>query len=135
MISGARILVADDDPVLLESVADCLEHLGARVTRSHAGDELIEQLGDAGPFDLIVTDVSMPWMSGLQALHSARTAGLSTPVIVMTGLRTPEIASQVDTLGDSALLRKPFALDELEVTAERLLAPLGAIGNPRDPSS
>lgn len=118
----ARILVADDDLSLLEAVSESLEALGARVIRASSGAELIEQIGEEGPFDLVVTDISMPWMSGLQAMHSARTAGLSTPVIVMTALDAERIASQVRTLGsDAVLLRKPFALDELAGEAKRLL--------------
>jgi len=119
----ARILVADDDVALLDAVADSFEHFGADVTRAQSGAELIERLGEEGPFDLIVTDVSMPWMSGLQAMHSARSAGLSTPVIVMTALKNGKVATQTDTLGAHALLlRKPFALGELQAAAEKLLA-------------
>jgi CheY-like chemotaxis protein len=121
-MSSPRILVADDDPNMLESVADALEGIGAHVTRAHSGSELIESF-ERGPFDLIVTDISMPWMSGLQAMHSVRTAGLITPVIVMTALDDARLADQVRTLGrDAVLMRKPFALAELEHTARTMLA-------------
>jgi two-component system OmpR family response regulator len=124
VVPHTRILVADDDPVLLETVAESLEHLGADVVRARSGAELIEQIGERGPFDLVVTDIAMPWMSGLQAMHSARTAGLGTPVIVMTALKDERVASQVSTLGrDTVLLRKPFALADLDAAAELLLAP------------
>ncbi len=123
MIPHARILVADDDPALLDAVVESLENLGADVTRARSGGELIEKIGDEGPFDLVVTDVSMPWMSGLQAMHSARTAGLATPIIVMTALKDERIASQVGTLGRHAvLLRKPFPLSALEDAATKLLS-------------
>lgn len=122
MIPRARILVADDDLVLLEAVAESLEQLGAEVVRARSGAELIEQIGEAGPFDLVITDISMPWMSGLQAMQSARTAGLVTPVIVMTALKNTRVAEQVSLLGrDVVLLRKPFALEELDAAATRLL--------------
>jgi CheY-like chemotaxis protein len=117
-----RILVADDDPGILEAVADALEDLGAEVIRARSGAELIEHLGTHGPFDLVVTDVSMPWMSGLQAMHSVRTAGLPTPVIVITALEADQVAEQVRTLGRNAvLMRKPFPLAELQDTARTLL--------------
>jgi CheY-like chemotaxis protein len=118
----SRILVADDDPSILEAVADALEDLGSEVVRARSGAELIEHLGTHGPFDLVVTDVSMPWMSGLQAMHSVRTAGLPTPVIVITALEADSVAEQVRTLGrDAVLIRKPFALAELQDTARSLL--------------
>lgn len=122
VVTQPRILVADDDPGMLDAISESLEHLGANVIRASGGDELIEKIGEEGPFDLVVTDVSMPWMTGLQAMHSARTAGLGTPVIVITALKDERIASQVGALGRSAvLLRKPFSLSDLESAAMGLL--------------
>jgi len=123
MSSHARVLVADDDPLLLDAVAESLTRMGADVVRAESGAELIDQLADEGPFDLVVTDISMPWMSGLQAVHSARTAGLGTSVIVMTALRDEKIPAQVKALGEHAvLLRKPFELADLEAVASALLS-------------
>jgi CheY-like chemotaxis protein len=124
MLPHVRVLVADDDPQLLSVVAESLTHLGAEVTRASSGAELIEHLAQAGPFDLIVTDIGMPWMSGLQAMHAARTAGLGIAVIVMTALRDQRIPALVRRLGANAiLLRKPFWLAELESAASKLLTP------------
>lgn len=123
MFSQARILVADDDPDLLKTVAEAFERLGAEVARADSGVELLTQMANEGPFRLIVTDISMPWMSGLQAMQSARTAGLGTAVIVMTALKDDRIPAQVAALGAStAFLRKPFDLKALEAAAMRLLA-------------
>ncbi len=121
--TGVRALVADDDLDLLDAVAGALEYLGLEVVRVHSGGELIERMAEEGAFDLIVTDVAMPWMSGIQALRVVRTAGISTPVIVMTALTDDWTAAQVAALGESAvLLRKPFDLSQLEAAAVRLLA-------------
>jgi len=123
MLSHAHVLVADDDPQLLDAVAEGLAHLGAHVACARSGADLIEQLATAGPFDLVVTDIRMPWMSGLQAMHSTRAAGLSTSVIVMTALTDERIPAQVRALGENAvLLRKPFELGELESAASMLLS-------------
>lgn len=109
-----RALVADDDPELLEMVAGVVaRELGAEVIRAATGHELLELLAHE-EYDFIVTDISMPWMTGLQVMHSARTAGLPVPVVVMTALRDPQIPAQVAALGDHArLLHKPFAFQEL----------------------
>ena len=116
-----RVLVADDDPEMLETVADALERSGHQVVRATSGAELIDQLASEGPFDLIVSDVSMPWMDGLKTLRSMRTAGVATPVIVMTALRGERIPTQVQALGPNAvLLQKPFDLDQLESAIARL---------------
>ena len=119
----ARVLVADDDRDLLDAVTAALGgQLGADVVRAESGGDLIEKMADEGPFDLVVTDIAMPWMSGLQAMYSARTAGVSTPVIVMTALKDERVPAQVAALGDTVLLKKPFELDDLVSTASRLLA-------------
>jgi CheY-like chemotaxis protein len=121
MLSSVRVLVADDDPQLLDAVSEALTRLDADVVRASSGADLIEQLATAGPFDLVITDVSMPWMSGLQAMRSTRAAGLSTAVIVMTALTDPRIPAQVKSLGsNAAFLRKPFELSELEAAASAL---------------
>jgi CheY-like chemotaxis protein len=118
----ARVLVADDDMPLLSTIADALTQLGADVTRATSGAELIDALAREGPFDLVVTDVSMPWMNGLRAMRTARAAGVGTAVIVMTALQDKTIAGQVRALGRNArLLRKPFALSELESAAAQVL--------------
>jgi DNA-binding response OmpR family regulator len=123
MLSHAHVLVADDDPQLLDAVAESLTRLGADVVRAWSGADLIERLANAGPFDLVVTDIGMPWMSGLQAMHATRAAGLATAVIVMTALTDERIPAQVRALGEKAvLLRKPFELSELESAASTLLS-------------
>jgi CheY-like chemotaxis protein len=106
------VLVADDDAVTLDLVSETLERLGYTVFRAEDGTELLQEIAEHGPFGLVVTDVSMPWMTGLQVAHSVRAAGLVTPVIVMTAL--PIDASLVRALGTaSLLLRKPFTTKEL----------------------
>jgi two-component system OmpR family response regulator len=109
-----RVLVADDDPEMLEMVAGIAKReLGAEVERATSGHELLEMLAE-GDWDLIITDISMPWMTGMQVMHSVRTAGLPVPVVVMTALQGAEIADQVDALGTRArLIRKPFSFEEL----------------------
>ncbi len=120
----ARCLVADDDPDLLEVVARVIEGLGAEVVRARDGNELLDGLAHGGDFDVVVTDVSMPWMTGPQALHFAQTAGHRTRVIVITASREPWIPDQVRALGDDAhLLQKPFSRDQLCALLE---AKLGA---------
>jgi CheY-like chemotaxis protein len=109
-----RVLIADDDPEMLELVSNIAKrHLGADVTRAASGHELLDALAH-DHFELIITDISMPWMTGLQVMHSARAAGLPVPVVVMTGMTQSEVADQVQSLGERArLIRKPFSLQEL----------------------
>jgi len=114
---------------MLGAVDDALARLGYEVVRAGSGADLVDQLANQGPFDLIVSDISMPWMDGLKALRSLRSAGLATPVIVMTALTDQQIPAQVQALGPQAiLLRKPFELDELEAAVAMLVSHHGRPG-------
>ena len=122
MLSGARILVADDDLHLLRAVAGALARLGADITRAANGAELLYNLTDKGPFDLVVADIAMPWMSGVQAMLATRTAVSGTAIIIMTGLHDESVLDGVSELGkDTVLLRKPFDLSELESVVTEVL--------------
>lgn len=131
MLHNARILIADDAPEMLETLADALTDAGADVVRAANGVELIEKLAREGPFALIITDIAMPWVNGLQAMVLARNAGAAPAVIVMTALRDERIPDQVRALGrDAVLLRKPFELAELESVVHRLLRSTVEVGWP-----
>jgi DNA-binding response OmpR family regulator len=117
-----RILVAEDDHVLLAMLADALERMGADVACAGTGAELVRRLVEHGSFDLVVTDISMPWMDGLQAMRSVRYAGLAPALIFITGLTDDSLTDRVAALGRRAvLLRKPFELAQLESTVNELL--------------
>jgi CheY-like chemotaxis protein len=108
-----NVIVAEDDPDMREVVSEALELMGAVVTRAESGADLIQHLS-GGAYDLIITDISMPWMSGLQVALSVRRADIQTPVIVMTGSTKKDLVAQVDALGGhTRLLRKPFGMHEL----------------------
>ena len=116
-----RILVADDDADLLEVVVEALTDAGANVASAKSGAELLKRLGEDGAFDLIIADVLMPWMTGLQVASSVREAGLEVPVILMTGNRDSSLDERVDSLDRTVLLRKPFGDRELRAAVEKLL--------------
>ena len=123
MVPATRVLVADDDPLQLRVVGEVLTHLGLDVVEASNGAELIARLAHEGPFALVITDIRMPWMDGLKAMHATRVAGLGTAVIVMTALKDARVDAMVRALGDKAvLLRKPFSVAHLESAVQRLLA-------------
>jgi CheY-like chemotaxis protein len=117
---STTVLVADDDDVTVDIVAKTMERLGFEVSRASDGDELLQQIAEHGPFDLLITDISMPWMTGLQVAHSARAAGLATPLIVMTALQI-DSGALTSLGGEAVLLRKPFGRKQLIFAVSQLL--------------
>lgn len=118
----ARIAIADDDPESLDLLRSALWSPTNAIEEATSGAELVELLAERGPFDLVITDVSMPWMEGLQVLQSARAANVRTPVIVVSGLSRSDLEGQISRLGNARLLRKPFAIADLRRAVSELLA-------------
>ncbi len=117
-----RALVADDDLDFLDLITQALERFGAEVVRASSGAELQQAIARNVSFDLVVTDVSMPRMTGLEVMQAARAKGLPCPIVVMTALRNQITAAQVAALGDPvALLYKPFSIGELHLALRACL--------------
>jgi two-component system chemotaxis sensor kinase CheA len=110
------ILVIDDEFSIVESLAEILSWEGYSVTTARNGKEGLQVL-ERGNFDLVLLDFMMPVMDGLQVLEKLRAmpAHAQLPVVLMT-------AAPMSTLSNplwSALLRKPFSLDQLQQVLSR----------------
>lgn len=116
-----RVAIADDDPESRELLRHILWNPDTEIVEAVNGAELIQLLAEQAPFDLIVTDVDMPWMEGLQALRSARAADILTPAVVITGLTRPDLEAAVARLGATKLLRKPFGAAALRAAITSLV--------------
>jgi CheY-like chemotaxis protein len=121
-LTVSRIVIADDDPDSVDLLRLALGGPQIEICEAANGADLVDLLSESGPFDLIVTDVLMPWMEGLQVLYSARAAEIHTPALVITGLTRPDLQAKVDSLGNAKLLRKPFGIPELRAAVADLVA-------------
>lgn len=119
-----EILVVDDDPALLGAVVKILERGGHTVVATSSPNEALQLAEEKGSFDLLVSDVVMPEMNGLELARELRRRGIVDQVLLMSGY--PEGALPVDvTLGDEEiiLLEKPFGREDLlKNVAERIAA-------------
>ncbi len=106
-----KILIADDEPLMLRFMAETLRRLGKEVTLAADGAEAIRLLQQEA-FDLIVTDMMMPHKTGLDVLKAAK--GSSSLVILATAHGTIESAVEAMKLGAFHYLIKPFSPDALE---------------------
>lgn len=106
-----RILVADDTEVTRVFVTRVLERCGHSVHSVPDGRAAVRAAA-TGAFDLILMDVHMPEMDGLQATQSLRSSGFETPVFALTATLAPADTSLCLAAGMDACLRKPFDLTE-----------------------
>lgn len=108
----ARILVIDDEARICESCCRILSKSGWEVESALSGYEALRLL-ETGPFDVVVTDLKMSAMGGMEVLRRVKEAYPETMVIVITGYATVSSAVEVMKLGASDYLPKPFTPDEL----------------------
>ena len=121
-LAGARILVAEDQPLNQRVIGDMLRLLGAQVTLANHGGEALARLAET-PFDAVLMDIQMPVMDGLTATRRIRAnpAWADLPVIALTaGVTEPERA-RMRACGLNDLLPKPVTLDALAATLGRWL--------------
>jgi DNA-binding NtrC family response regulator len=115
-----RILIADDEPLTLELVVERLEAEGYGVEVVSGGREAIEAAKNAS-FKLVLTDLSMPDVGGLEVLAHFVRHHPETPVIVLTGFGTIETAVEAIKVGAYDYLAKPANLDEIVLTLKRAI--------------
>jgi DNA-binding NtrC family response regulator len=127
----ARILIVDDDPIVAESLGEFLSAEGHAVSTAFNGEEALAALVQAEregtavqparPFEVVLTDASMPGMDGMELLRRVAVKHPRTVVVMLTGYGTIESAVQAVRLGAIDYLTKPVVDDELRLALERAL--------------
>jgi two-component system, response regulator, stage 0 sporulation protein F len=110
-LRGARVLVVEDDLEIAEVVAEALEFVGCQVSRATNGFTALEMLSQDPGIHVVLLDLMMPVMNGLEVLQHLRADDRlrEIPVVVMSVNRGYDAAD----LGVKEILRKPFGLDHL----------------------
>jgi CheY-like chemotaxis protein len=113
--TGKRlVLVADDDPDMRRLVATLLRMAGHRVIEASDATQVLDRIestvwrAQRDPIDVIVSDINMPGLSGLDLLAALRCAESNTPVVLITAFGDEETRVEASELGAAALLDKPF---------------------------
>ncbi|MBV8913521.1 MAG: response regulator [Acetobacteraceae bacterium] len=107
MPATVHILVVDDDPEVRETSAEMLEDLGYRVMQASNGFEALERLDKHPELDVMVTDIRMPGMSGLELSAVAAQRRKDLKIILMSGYFLPQPIRR-------RFLQKPFRTQELD---------------------
>jgi DNA-binding response OmpR family regulator len=119
-----RILLIDDDPALLESLRSALQDEGHKVSTSNGGQEGLDAFRasqKAGkPFDLVITDLGMPFVDGRQVVTGMRAMSPATPIILLTGWGQNVVNDQDRPLQVDRVLGKPPRIRELRAALAEL---------------
>jgi len=129
MVSGAlegkSILVVDDDPDIVQAIKAVFDGMGASVITAGDGNSAIERATEDEP-DLIVLDAMLPGRSGFLVLEqlkrAAKNGGHCPGIIMITGNQGKRHQAWAESLGVDAYINKPFRMERLIESAEKLLA-------------
>jgi len=124
-----NVILAEDDPELRSLLAFCLYQAGYRVTSCSSGICLLEQIqagldGTEDPVELVITDIRMPGLTGLEVLEAYHDLPSLPPLICMTAFGDRETHEQALRLRAKAVFDKPFDIDLLLETARQLCPPV-----------
>lgn len=117
-----RILVVDDDPLVSGAVKEVLDfELGCAVMVARCGADALRQMA-AEPFDVVITDLHMPGMDGLDLMGRIQAWYPRTCLVLMTADMGLHVDQALSRFGDSERLSKPFSGEDLLKAVERALA-------------
>ena len=119
-----RIMVIDDENIVGKRLKPALEKTGDLVETFEDGKSALARF-DAEPFDIVVTDVRMDEMDGIEVLEQILARSSRTKVIIITGYATVEVAREALTKGAFDFIAKPFKPADLRAIIERAARELG----------
>lgn len=117
-----RILVAEDNKLIQDTVVFKLQRDGYEVVKAIDGKECMECL-QSGTFDLLITDLFMPYISGHEIISSVRSEmKIDLPILVLSAAGAEETVLKAFELGADDYMIKPFSLGELSIRVRKILA-------------
>jgi DNA-binding NtrC family response regulator len=116
-----QILIADDDLSMRMALAESLERCGFEVETAENGADALK-IFQQGKFEVVITDMRMPKMTGMDVLRGVKKISPQIPVILITAYGTIKTAVEAMKEGASEFIMKPFSLDDLEFAVKNVLA-------------
>jgi DNA-binding response OmpR family regulator len=125
-MNKVRVLIIEDEQSVADALRLIMEDQGYEVRLAASGRDGCDQ-GTVGAFDLTITDVNLPDMSGLDVLLRLRAAAACHPVIVITAQSTPEIVTTAKERGALEVLSKPFRPADIINLVRRAALQIGCV--------
>src|SRR5438552_1784575 len=119
-VAQRTILVADDDASIRSLLKQLLSDEGYSVVEATTGTEVVEKVKDINP-DLVIMDVRMPELDGIEALSKLKVSSPKTSVLIMTAFGSSNNAIRAMELGAFDYITKPFELDKISHTVKRVI--------------
>ena len=120
-----RIFIADDEVTLLHTMAFTLKRKGFEVEIAEDGEsaykKILETYQNNQLYDLIITDIQMPGLSGLELILKIREAGINTPILAITGFGNMNMVVDLMRAGCKDYLDKPFSMKDFIDRISKLL--------------
>jgi YesN/AraC family two-component response regulator len=107
-LQSVKILFVEDETDLVAIISDTLSKLKANFETAENGQVALDKFKEVKDFDLIVTDINMPIMNGLELIKNIREIDKDIPVIIMSAHTEPEYIKSAEELGVENYLLKPF---------------------------
>ena len=117
-MSKLKIMVLDDEPIVCKRLKPALEKQGYEVDTFTQSSDAMEKIKDVN-YDIIITDLKMKGVDGMQLLTEAKQRSPKTEVIVITGFATMETAKESFHKGVFDFIAKPFKLSEIQDVVTR----------------
>jgi len=107
-LQAVKLLFVEDEENLVDIISDTFKKLQLDFTTANNGAKALEVLQNDGSFDLVVTDINMPVMNGLEFIKESQKLGLDLQYIIMSAHTEPEYIKSAEQLGVTNYLVKPF---------------------------
>lgn len=114
-----RAAIVDDEDEVLDLIEQILKEEGIRTKRFHAAEDLLEVI-EKHTFDIIISDLMLPGISGLELLEELNLRMLITPFVLMTGYASLDSAIEAVNKGAFYYIKKPFNIEEIRFVIKRL---------------
>ena len=115
-----QILIVDDNPNMSSLLSEMLEVFDFESVRASDGSEALNKL-ENGNFSLVITDMRMPNMSGMELVHEVKKRFPKLPVVLISGYTVSELESQTGHLQSDGFLGKPLMMSDIEKVLNSLL--------------